>query len=130
MPGGRTYNSVMGTTSLVQPAELARRAVDVASDMQGADIVMLDIRGVSDFADFFVISTAESTRQLEAVREQIEKALESDGADLHHREGTSASGWVLLDFGDLVVHLFGPEQREYYGIEEFWGRGVETVRMQ
>ena len=91
---------------------------------------MLDIREVSDFADYFVISTVESRRQMSALREDLEKALEDRGAVLHHREGVVGGGWTLLDFGDLVVHLFGPEERAFYEIEAVWDKGVETVRVQ
>ena len=120
----------MGTTSLLKPAEYARVAVDVASDKLASDIVMLDIRGVSDFADYFVILTAESARQMDNLTEEIESALESRGATKHHREGTAHGGWVLLDFGDLVIHIFGPDERQYYQIEEVWSKGVEALRIQ
>ena len=86
--------------------------------------------GVSDFPGYFVVTTVESRRQMRSLTEDIEHALEGRGAVLHHREGSGRSGWVLLDFGDVVVHLFGPEEREYYGIEEVWKRGVEIVRIQ
>ena len=113
-----------------QNLEYALLAVDVAADKQASDILMLDIRGVSDFADYFVISTVESRRQMSALREDLEKALEDRGAILHHREGADGGGWTLLDFGDLVVHLFGPEERAFYEIEAVWDKGVETVRVQ
>ena len=105
-------------------------AVDVASEGQASDVVMLDIRGVSDFADYFVILTGESSRQLESLAFEIDQALEAQGASIHHKEGTAQGGWVLLDFSDVIVHLFGPEQREVYQIEDAWSRGVETVRIQ
>ena len=120
----------MGTTPLVKPAELSRLAVEVASDKKGSDTVMLDLRGVSDFADYFVITTVDTKRQMKSLTQDIEKALEGQGAILHHSEGTDEGGWVLLDFGDVVVHLFGPEEREYYAVEEVWERGVEAVRIQ
>ena len=115
---------------MLKPLDYARLAVDVAADKQGSDTVLLDIRGVSDFPGYFVVTTVESRRQMRSLTEDIEHALEGRGAVLHHREGSGRSGWVLLDFGDVVVHLFGPEEREYYGIEEVWKRGVEIVRIQ
>lgn len=120
----------MGARTAPHPVEYARLAVDVASDKQASDIVMLDIRGVSDFADYFVVLTAESSRQMEAVALDIEKAIEAEGVTLHHREGRPESGWVLLDFGDVIVHIFGPEEREFYQIEDAWSRGIEAVRIQ
>ena len=111
------------------PAEYARIAVDTASDRLASDIVMLDIREVSDFADYFIILTVESTRQMRDVAEALEAALEAAGAALHHREGTPGSGWVLQDYGDMIVHLFGAEEREFYDVEDAWSRAVEVVRL-
>lgn len=104
--------------------------MDVASEGLASDVTMLDVKGISAFADYFVILTAESRRQMEALRESLEKELEASGAVLHHREGTPAGGWVLLDFGDLVVHMFAPDTREYYRLEEAWPDAVEVVRLQ
>jgi ribosome-associated protein len=120
----------VGAKAILNSGEYARLAVDVASDRQASDVVMLDIRGVSDFADYFVILTAESSRQIDSLAEEIEKALEARGAGLHHMEGTADGGWVLLDFSDVIIHLFRPEQREFYHIEGAWSRGIETVRIQ
>ena len=120
----------MGISSLVKPEDLARLVVDVASDKQASDIVMLDLHGVSDFADYFVITSVETGRQMRALTEDTETEMEGHGATLHHREGIDEGGWVLLDFGDIVVHLFGLEEREYYAIEEVWSQGIETVRIQ
>ena len=114
----------------LEPAEYARLAVEIASEKQASDVVMLDISGVSDFADYFVILTAESRRQMRALVEDIETALEREGATIHHREGSPQGGWWLLDFGDLIVHIFGPEEREFYNIEGAWAEGGEVVRIQ
>jgi ribosome-associated protein len=113
----------------LQAVDYARLAVDVASDKLASDIVMLDIHEVSDFADYFVIVTAESTRQIDSLVEEFERALESKGLNLHHREGTPQSGWMLLDFGDLVIHIFGPEERDFYNLEAAWTRAAEVVRI-
>ena len=123
------YNAPM-TRVLLQPVEYARLAVDVASEKQASDIVMLDIRGLSDFADYFVILTTESARQMESLGEDLESAVEDAGATRHHREGTSHSGWVLLDYGDVIIHLFGPEERDFYQIEGAWSGALEVVRIQ
>lgn len=119
----------MGTKIALQPVDVARKAVDVASDRQASDIVMLDIRKVSDFADFFVILTAESTRQIDDLTDEIENALESLGEMRHHTEGTPSGGWVLLDFGAVIVHIFRPEERDYYRLEDAWPSALETVRL-
>ena len=110
--------------------DYARKAVEVASEKQATDILLLDIRKVSTFADFFVIMTAESRRQMDVLSQDMEAALEGAGALLHHREGSPTSGWLLLDFGDLIIHLFAPEEREFYQLEELWSKGQQLVRIQ
>ena len=108
----------------------AHTAVEVASEKQASDIVLLDISQISPFADFFVILTAESTPQMHTLIEEIEKVLKKQGASLHHKEGTEDSGWVLMDFGDLIVHLFKPTERDLYRIDKLWGQAQEVVRIQ
>ncbi len=110
--------------------ELARRAVEVASDKQGADIVLLDLRHLAAFTQFFVICTVEAERQGEAIAEELERTLEREGAPLVHREGSSDSGWVLLDFGDVVAHIFAPPEREYYSLDRLWEKATPLVRIQ
>ena len=125
-----TIIALVETKTRLTVIEYAHLAVDVASDKQASEIVMLDIREVSDFADYFVILTAESTRQIDALAEEIERTLKIHGATMHHREGSAQGGWMLLDFGDIVLHLFSPEQRNFYYVEGAWPGGVETVRIQ
>ena len=102
----------------------------MASDNQASDIVLLDIGEVSSFADYFVILSADSARQIGALSEDLVDALERSGVRLHHREGTADTGWVLLDFGDVIVHLFGREKRDFYSLEGVWGQASELVRIQ
>ena len=103
--------------------------VEVASDKLAEDILMLDLREVAPFADYFVIMTAESTRQIEALEEDLTEALKDAEIRRYHREGTAASGWILLDFSDVVVHIMGPEEREFYQLERLWSRGAQVVRV-
>jgi ribosome-associated protein len=99
--------------------------------MQAEDILLLDIRNAASFADYFVIGTAGSDRQLSAILDEIDKRLGKE-EKLHPigREGEPSSGWVLLDYGDVIVHIFGPEEREYYDLESLWHEGVPVVRIQ
>ena len=85
------------------------------------NIVMMDLRGVSPIADFFVIATAGSAPQMAAIAETAEETLEKEGIKLFHREGVQSAKWVLLDFGSIVIHLFDKESREYYNLERTWG---------
>ena len=91
---------------------------------------MLDLRRLASFADYFVVMTAESTRQIEALEEDIGKALKEAGVNRHHREGARGSGWVLLDYSDVVIHIFGADEREYFGLERLWAQAPQVVRVQ
>ena len=103
--------------------------MSLASDRQAEDIVMLDIRRLVGFSDYFIIATINSLRQLESLEEHITRELESVGIKLHHREGNGESGWVLLDYSDVIVHIFGPEERDYYQLEKLWAGATQVVRM-
>jgi ribosome-associated protein len=105
-------------------------AAQAATDKQATDIVLLDVREICTFADYFVISSGDSGRQINAVSEEIEKALKEEGVRPIHREGTANSGWVLLDYGDVIVHTFAPFEREFYNLEEMWSTARTVVRIQ
>jgi len=115
---------------LLESLEKARTAVKIASDKQAEDIVLLDIRRLCSFADFFVICSAQSSRQITGLCDDLGEALSGPDASLRHREGSSDSGWVLLDFGDLVVHVFSPERRRFYALEELWKAAPTLLRVQ
>lgn len=111
--------------------EFAHLAEDVAEDKLASEITRLDLRGVMRaFTDYFVIITANSNTHLRALKQDIETALIGFGATLYQREGTPESGWILLDFGDLIIHIFGTKEREFYKLESVWSDAVETVRIQ
>jgi ribosome-associated protein len=92
--------------------------------------VLLDVRGLCGFADYFVICAGESQRQLGAILDEIEKSLKKEGALPYHREGGSDSGWLLLDYGNVIVHVFGAAEREFYNLDEFWSEGKTVLRIQ
>jgi len=111
--------------------DLARRIVDLASDKQASDIVLLDIRGVSLIADYFVIATAGSERQATAILKDLsERLLEEFARKPMHTEGKPDSGWVLLDYGDVIVHVFSPTERTFYNLEQVWAAATPIVRLQ
>lgn len=101
--------------------EKALVAARAAEEKRAVDVVVLDLRAYTLVADYFVIATGESVVQLRAITEGVEEAMEATGARLLGREGTPQSRWVLLDYGDVVVHLLGPEERAYYRLERLWG---------
>ena len=114
-------------SSLTQPKprslQLAELAARIADDNRAKDIKILDLRGLTSVFDFFVLATGGSVRQLHAVADEIEAAAKETLND--HKlgiEGYSQGGWVLIDFGDVIVHLFDAAAREYYALEDLWGQ--------
>jgi ribosome-associated protein len=104
--------------------------VDAISERLGSDIAVLDMQGVSLLADYFVLCNADSTPQFRAILDEITKQARTAGARPLHVEGQPASGWVLLDFGSVVVHIFDPDLREYYDLEDLWSSARLVVRIQ
>lgn len=109
---------------------MARQAVAAAGDKQSSDIVLLDARSVCSFADYFVICTGDAQRQLSAIYDEVEHSLKRQGVLPHHHEGTIESGWLLLDYGDVIVHIFGAPEREYYQLDELWREATPVLRIQ
>jgi ribosome-associated protein len=103
--------------------------VDLASDKKAADIVMLRTSDVTTLADYFVICSGRSDRQLQALATGIVDELRDDGIRPLGIEGRGAARWVLLDYGSVIVHLFGPEEREFYGLERLWSNAQQVVRL-
>ncbi len=115
----------------LESTELAHTIVDIMDDRQAADIVMLDIRPISLITDYFVIATGETRRQLSAITDTLlEMVKKSSGSKPLAIEGTPESGWIILDYGGVVVHLFAPEEREYYKLEQLWEEATLVVRIQ
>ena len=114
----------------VTQLELAQRIVDIASDRQAQDIILLDIREIASFADYFVICSGTSERQIKAVVDTVVETLQKDGFYPVQTEGAPSSGWVLIDYGSVIVHVFAPEEREYYRLERLWGEAPTIVRVQ
>ena len=112
----------------LEPEVLADLIAGYALDKKAVDVAILDLRGVAGYTDFFVIASAQSPLQFSALQDYLEKEFLPDGVELRHREGSGDNGWMLLDFGDLIVHVFSPDQRSYYRLEELWGRTSPVVR--
>lgn len=106
--------------------DYALLAADAALDKKAADVMILDIGPVLVITDYFVIATGASDTQVKAIADEVEARVENAGLKVRGREGMEERKWVLLDFGDLVVHVFQPEMREFYRLEKLWG-DVERV---
>jgi len=111
------------------PADLAHRIVDVASDKKAADVVLLRTAELTTMADYFVICSGRSERQVHALGQAIIDELRRDGIRPLGAEGLGAARWILLDYGSVIVHVFAPEEREYYGLERLWSAATEVVRV-
>ena len=109
---------------------MARLAVEAASDKQADNIVLLDTKQICSFADYFVICSGDSPRQIEAIRQEIREKLKREAVIPFHVEGGADSGWILLDMGDVVVHIFSASQRDYYCLDDLWHDAVPVLRMQ
>jgi len=113
-------------TNIVKTAEdvsreLALKIADLIADSPASDTVVLDIRELSTISDFFVICSGENERQLRAIVNDVREGLEEIGISPRRSdEGTTASGWLLIDYGDVIVHVLDVEQRSFYRLEELW----------
>ena len=100
--------------------ELANICAEVIYRQKGEEIVLLNIAELSDVADYFVIATATSPVHIKAIANEIEHSLRKAGVRVHHIEGLSALKWVVLDYLDVIVHIFLPQTREFYSLEDYW----------
>ncbi len=102
----------------------------MASDKKASDIVLLDIRPVTVIADYFIICNGTTERQIKAITDDIQEQLKKDDRmSPLHVEGTPDSGWVLLDYGTVIVHVFSPQEREHYRLEKIWNDAIVVLRM-
>lgn len=113
------------TLEPIELKELACEAARAAGAKKAEHVLVLDLRGLSPIADYFVIASATNRVQLRAIAEATQEEMRRRGLALHHAEGVDHTGWVLLDYGDLVIHLFLPDVRSFYGLERLWGDAKE-----
>jgi len=110
--------------------DLARRIVELAEDKKAADMVVLELAPLTTIADYFVIASGGSERQLDAIADGIIEGLRDEKVKPIGREGAAASHWVLLDYGSVIVHIFTPPERDYYGLEKHWSEAKTILRVQ
>lgn len=110
--------------------DVARRIVELAEDKKAADIVLLDLGGLTTLADYFVVCSGGSERQLDAIANGIVGGMRDEKIRPFGREGTPASHWVLVDFGIVIVHIFTPPEREFYQLEKHWSEAKTVLRVQ
>lgn len=116
-----------GNAGLADSVQMACVAALGADDKKAKAVRILDIRSISSVADFFVICSGTSVTHLRAIADNVEEKLLSQGLGLHHVEGYQNGRWILLDFGDLVVHVMHEEERQFYNLERLWGDAPEMA---
>jgi len=110
--------------------DLARRVVDLAADKKAADIVLLGVGELTTLADYFVICSGGSERQLAAIADGISEGLKAEGVRPIGREGGAGAHWLLLDYGAVIVHIFAPPERDFYQLERLWAEAPTLLRLQ
>lgn len=121
---------VKGGVGSLEPLAVARRAVDLAADKQAEDVVLLDTRKACSFTDYIVICSGETARQVDAIHREIEDSLKKEQVSAYHSEGDPDSGWILLDYSGVVVHIFSSELRGFYGLENVYDKAVRLLTVQ
>jgi len=129
-PDGLPKRRRKAATGDLEPLALARRIVELAEDKKAADIVLLDLTGLTTLADYFVIASGGSERQIDAIADGVAGGLRDLGIRPIGREGTPESHWILLDFGAVIVHTFTPPEREFYQLEKHWAEAKTILRVQ
>jgi ribosome-associated protein len=130
-PARRASATRASSVAEAEPSALdvARRIVELAEDKKAADIVLLDLTGLTTLADYFVIASGGSERQLDAIADGIISGMRDEKVHAFGREGTAASHWVLVDFGSVIVHVFTPPERDFYQLERHWSEAKTILRL-
>jgi len=129
-PDGLPSRTEAAAPTEATPLEIARLAVEAAEDKKAADIVLLDVTGLTTIADYFVICSGGSERQLAAIVAAIVDRVHEVGVRPYSREGAALSHWLLLDLGSVIVHVLAPPERDYYQLERLWAQAKTVVRVQ
>lgn len=114
----------------LQPIEIARHTVELASDKLAEDVVLLDTRQACSFTDYIVICSGETDRQIDAIRNEILDSMKKLSVTPYRSEGYSESGWVLIDFLGVVVHIFSREMRGFYDLESVYEKAPRLLTIQ
>ena len=120
--------NLTGRAPQLEPNKLAELISGYASDVKAIDIVELDLRGVLGYTDYFVVATGGTDRQVKAIHDRIHEGMKKEHGQLPRRvEGVSEARWILMDYWDVIVHIFTPEAREFYRLEQLWGEAPRRV---
>jgi len=106
--------------------KLVNKIVEAIGDKKGTDISVIDIQSITEIADYFVICSGTSTTHIKTIADEIEFQLGKTGIEVYHKEGYDTARWILLDYADVVIHVFHQEDRDFYKLERLWSDGVIT----
>lgn len=109
--------------TIEQSREMAKLACEALADKKGEDIRVIDIAGISVLADYFIIANGTNQNQLQAMRDAADEALYKAGVKVQQIEGNQSSTWILMDYGDIIIHIFSKEDRLFYDLERTWRDG-------
>ena len=115
---------------ILNALDLARAIVNALEDKKGENIILIDIKDIASFTDYFVVCNGTSDRMLNALAKGVHETISHEHKKKGRIEGEPNSGWMVLDYGDVVVHLFSPDQREFYRLEELWQEGKVLLKVQ
>jgi ribosome-associated protein len=127
---GRSLRQPGAAAADEEALALARRIVELAADKKASDIVLLEIAALTTVADYFVICSGSSERQLGAIVDGIAGGLREEGIRPIGREGSATAHWLLVDYGSVIVHVMAPPEREYYELERLWADAPLLLRLQ
>ncbi len=119
-----------GRSGIIEPTSLARLLAEAASEARATDVVVLDVHNLTIVADLFVICTGDNERQLRAIGRQVQEATDKVGIDPRRSEGSAEAGWILIDYADVVVHIFGRAERQFYRLEDVWAEAQTLLVIQ
>ena len=125
MPADASAGGVEERKTAINPLELARLARQALDRKKGKDIRLLDVRNISDLTDYTVIASGSSPPHLKALLSEVQHEMKQRGVLSHRKTGDPESGWLVLDYVDVVIHIFSPSLREYYAVEELWSQAPE-----
>ncbi len=111
-----------------QASKMVCTAYDALEEKKGIDIKIIDISQISVIADYFIIATGNNSNQVSALVDNVEEQMHKNGFSMKQREGGGHNSWVLLDYSDIIVHVFEKESRSFYDLEHIWHDGTETAR--
>lgn len=106
--------------------KILKKIYDRLDDKQAEDIIILDVKGITSIADYFVIASADNERKVKSLANEVDELLEENDFALKSKEGMDTARWILMDYGDIIIHLFKDEERDFYKIEKIWKDAINV----